>query len=74
VCIQEETKQDYSQTEYGKNTLVVGDGRNSENPLQCRLKATNHDVRASSEDRVDLGGWSNEQCNGIRRELAKKQR
>jgi hypothetical protein len=30
--IQEDTERDYSQTEYGKNTLVVGDGGDVENP------------------------------------------
>jgi hypothetical protein len=31
VWIQEDTDRDYSQTEYGKNTLVVGDKGDREN-------------------------------------------
>jgi hypothetical protein len=41
IWIQEDTERDYSQTEYGKNTLVVGngdDGDDGENPRQCRFK------------------------------------
>jgi hypothetical protein len=30
--IWEDTERDYSQTEYGKNALVVGDGGDGENP------------------------------------------
>ena len=30
--IQEDTERDYSQTIYGKNALVVGDGGDGENP------------------------------------------
>jgi hypothetical protein len=33
--IQEDTERDYSQTEYGKNTLVVGDGDDRETPRRC---------------------------------------
>jgi hypothetical protein len=32
MWIQEDTERDYSQIEYGKNALVVGDGGNGENP------------------------------------------
>ena len=32
IVIQEDTERDYSQTIYGKNALVVGDGGDGENP------------------------------------------
>jgi hypothetical protein len=35
---QEDTERDYSQTEYGINTLVVGDGGDSENPLATLIQ------------------------------------
>jgi hypothetical protein len=42
--IQEDTEQDYSQTEYGKNALVVGDGGDGENP-QMMLIQGDDDMR-----------------------------
>jgi hypothetical protein len=35
VWIQENTERDYSQREYGKNILVVGDGDDGETPRRC---------------------------------------
>jgi hypothetical protein len=38
--IWEDIERDYSQTEYGKNALVVGNRGNGGNPRQGRFKAT----------------------------------
>jgi hypothetical protein len=50
--IQEDTERDYSQTEYGKNTLVVGDRGDAENPQATLIQG---------DDGVDL---SFERING----------
>jgi hypothetical protein len=38
VWIQEDIERDYSQTEYGRDTLVAGDGGNGENPRDSRRR------------------------------------
>jgi hypothetical protein len=47
--VREDTERDYSQTEYGKNTLMVGDGGDSENPQAMLMQGG--DMR-----RMDLRG------------------
>jgi hypothetical protein len=51
VWIQEDTERSYSQTEYGKNALVVGERGNSENPRRCTLPIPGDGVSGMS-----LGG------------------
>ena len=48
VWVQEDTEQDYSQREDGKNTLVVGDGGDGENPQATPIQ--------DDDDGVDLRG------------------
>jgi hypothetical protein len=47
VWIQEDTERDYSQREDGKNTLVVSDGDDGENPRATPIQG---------DDGVDLRG------------------
>jgi hypothetical protein len=47
--IQEDTERDYSQTEYGKNALVVGDGGDGEHS-PARLFKARVDEKARREE------------------------
>jgi hypothetical protein len=44
ALIWEDIERDYSQTEYRKNPLVVGDRGNGENPQRCTLPIQGDDV------------------------------
>jgi len=46
--IRDDTERDYSQTEYGKNALVFGDGGDGENPQATPIQG--------DADGVDLRG------------------
>jgi hypothetical protein len=57
--IEEGTERDYSQTEYGKNTLVVGesDGGDGEHP-DSSGDDSREKVKVAIEQGNDSGGWS----------------
>jgi hypothetical protein len=69
VWIQEDTERDYSRTEYGINSLVVGDiGGDGENPLGGDGDSRRQCVR---EDRVWIPERRTIQCERLTRHESK---